>query len=93
MPSTKPAASIVLVAVSVLVQYLLHSWFVLLQLVLYIPIVGITEGLCLATIILPQQRRLCWRTQMTYSSCYRSITDDGGALALRISLMAMEKRI
>jgi hypothetical protein len=66
MPSTKPAASIVLVAVSVLVQYLLHSWFVLLQLVLYIPIVGITEGLCLATIILPQQRRLCWRTQMTY---------------------------
>ena len=54
MPSTKPAASIVLVAVSVLVQYLLHSWFVLLQLVLYIPIVGITEGLRLATIILHQ---------------------------------------
>ena len=26
MPSTKPAASIVVVAVSVLVQYLLHSW-------------------------------------------------------------------
>jgi hypothetical protein len=37
MPATKPAASIVLVAVSVLVQYLLHSWFVFLQLVLYIP--------------------------------------------------------
>jgi hypothetical protein len=37
MPDTKPAASIVLVAVSVLVQYLLHSWFVLVQLVLYIP--------------------------------------------------------
>ena len=54
MPSTIPTASIVVVTVPVLVQYLLHSWFVLLQLVLYIPIVGITEGLCLATIILHQ---------------------------------------
>ena len=64
MPSTKPAASIVVVTVPVLVQYLLHSWFVLLQLVLYIPIVGITEGL--RTIILSQRRRLCCLTQTTY---------------------------
>ena len=77
MPSTKPAASIVLVAVSVLVQYLLHSWFVLLQLVLYIPTA--TEGLCLATIILPQRRCLCCWTQTTYFlPYYRTITDNGG---------------
>jgi hypothetical protein len=54
MPYTTPTASIVVVTVPVLFNTSSIDEIVLLQLVLYIPIVGITEGLRLATIILHQ---------------------------------------